>query len=61
MNADVGDATPLEDDEKLPKMMGLKLLCVQEPSLEQEAVNDVLLCHQRKGLSTLTTPETACS
>ena len=39
MNADVGDVTPLEDDEKLPKH--LELLCAQEPSLEQDARNDV--------------------
>ena len=30
MKADVVDATPLEGDEKLPKMMGLQLLNVQE-------------------------------
>ena len=41
MNADVGDATPLESDEKLPNVMGLQLLNVQEPSLEQDARNDV--------------------
>ena len=41
MNADVGDGTPLEGDEKLPKVMGLKLLSVQEASLEQDARNDV--------------------
>ena len=39
-NADVGDATPLERDEKLPDVMGLQLLNVQEPSLEQDAVKD---------------------
>ena len=34
MNADVGDATPLEGDEPLPKVMGLKFLNVQEPTLD---------------------------
>ena len=41
MNADVGDVTPLEGDEKLPNVMGLQLLIVQEPSLERDARNDV--------------------
>ena len=40
-NEDVGDATPLEGDEKLPSVMGLQLLIVQEPSLERDARNDV--------------------
>ena len=35
--ADVGDVTPLEHDEKLPDVMGLQLLNVQVPSLEQDA------------------------
>ena len=39
--ADIGDATPLEGDVKLPKRMGLQLLHVQEPSLKQDARNDV--------------------
>ena len=43
MNADVVDATPLEGDEKLPDVMGLQLLNVQEPSLAQDAVKDVSL------------------
>ena len=33
MNVDVVDATPLEGDEKLPKMVGPQLLNVQEQSL----------------------------
>jgi hypothetical protein len=37
----VGDATPLAGDEKLPQVMGLQSLNVQEPSLEQDALNDV--------------------
>ena len=41
MSADVGDATPLEGDEKLPNVVGLQLLIVQEPSLERDARNDV--------------------
>ena len=41
MNADVCDATSLEGDEKLPNVMDLQLLNVQEPSLEQDAGNDV--------------------
>ena len=41
MNADVGDAAPLEGDEKLLDVMGLQLLNVQEPSLERDACNDV--------------------
>ena len=40
-NADIGNATLLEGDEKLPQGMGLQSLNVQEPSLEQDAVNDV--------------------
>ena len=36
MNQDVGDATRVEGDEKLPKVTGLKLLNVQEASLEQD-------------------------
>ena len=36
-NADVVDGTPLERDEKLPDVMGLQLLNVQVPSLEQDA------------------------
>ena len=42
MNADVGDATPLESDEKLPKVMGLKLLNVQEASLQQDNIAQFL-------------------
>ena len=34
-------ATPLEGDEKLPNVMGLQLLDVQELSLEQDARKDV--------------------
>ena len=34
-------ATPLEGDEKLPNVIGLQMLSVQEPSLEQDARNDV--------------------
>ena len=34
-------ATPLEGDEKLPNVMGLQVLSVQEPSLEQDARNAV--------------------
>ena len=41
MKADVGHATPLEGDEKLPNVMGLQLLLVQEPSLERDARIDV--------------------
>ena len=37
LNADVGDATPLEGDEKLPNMTSLQLLKIQEPSHEQDA------------------------
>ena len=37
LNADVGDATPLEGDEKLPNMTSLQLLKTQEPSHEQDA------------------------
>ena len=33
-------ATPLADDEKLPNVMGLQLLNVQEPSHGQDARND---------------------
>ena len=40
-NADVGNATLLEGDEKLPQGMGLQSLNVQELSLEQDALNDV--------------------
>ena len=36
-NADVGDATPLEGDEKLPEKTSLQLLKIQEPSDEQHA------------------------
>ena len=42
MNADVVDATPLESDEKLLKVMGLKLLNVQEASLEQDNIAQFL-------------------
>ena len=42
MNADVIDATPLEGDEKLLKVMGLKLLNVQEASLEQDNIAQFL-------------------
>ena len=35
---DVGDATPVEGDEKLPKVIGLKRLKVQEASLEQDNI-----------------------
>ena len=41
MNADVDDATPLEGDEKLPKVMGLKLLNVRKASLEQDELSNV--------------------
>ena len=41
LNADVGDATPLEGNEKLPNVMSLQLLSIQEPSYEQDARNDV--------------------
>ena len=41
LNADVGDATLLEGDEKLPNVMSLQLLNVQEPSHEQDARNEV--------------------
>ena len=41
LNADVGDATPLEGDEKLPNVMNLQLLKIQEPSHEQDARDDV--------------------
>ena len=34
-------ATPLEGDEKLPNVMGLQLLDVQELSLEQDDRKDV--------------------
>ena len=37
LNAGVGDATPLEGDEKLPIMTSLQLLKKQEPSHEQDA------------------------
>ena len=37
LNADVGDATQLEGDEKLPNMTSLQLLKAQEPSHEQDA------------------------
>ena len=37
LNAGVDDATPLEGDEKLPKMTSLQLLEIQEPSHEQGA------------------------
>ena len=36
MNPDVGDAAPVEGDGKLPKVTGLKLLNVQEASLEPD-------------------------
>ena len=41
MNA-VSDATLLEGDEKLPKVMGLKLLNVPEASLEQDNITQFL-------------------
>ena len=37
LDSDVGDATSFEVDEKLPDVMGLQLLNVQVPSLEQDA------------------------
>ena len=42
LDADVGDATPWEGDEKLPKVIGLKLLNVQEASLEQDNIAQLL-------------------
>ena len=41
MNADVGDSTPLEGDEKLPNVIGLQQLNVQEQSPKQDARKDV--------------------
>ena len=42
MNPGVGDATPVEGDEKLPKVIGLKLLNVQEATLEQDNIAQFL-------------------
>ena len=42
LNPDVGDATSLEGDEKLVKVMGLDLLNVQEASLEQDNIAQFL-------------------
>ena len=39
LNAGVGDATPLEGDEKLPNMTSLQLLKIQEPSHEQDSLD----------------------
>ena len=45
LNADVGDATPLEGDEKLPNMTSLQLLKIQEPSHEQDVDVKVIIQH----------------
>ena len=48
MNPDVGDATPVEGDEKLPKVTGLKLLNVQEASLETSEAQKISVDSRKK-------------
>ena len=52
LNAGVGDATPLEGDEKLPNMTSLQLLKIQESSHEQDARN-CLFSHVQSEQATL--------
>ena len=44
LDSDVGDETPFEGDEKLSDVMGLQLLNVQVPSLEQDATTGHIQC-----------------